>query len=80
MAKLPKAKCPACGASFELDHDSNEGDIISCPECFAELEIMRTDPPVVAETDIADEGAEGEGGYGDGEGYNEEDEDPYSKM
>ena len=39
------ATCPVCEGSFFLDEeDVEEGDLISCEECGAELEVVSTDP------------------------------------
>jgi len=39
------ATCPVCEGSFFLDEeDVEEGDLISCEECGAELEIVSTGP------------------------------------
>ncbi len=38
--------CPECEAEFELD-DVIEGEIIECPDCGVELEVISTDPLTV---------------------------------
>lgn len=38
-------KCPDCGAAMDLDEDEvEEGEILSCPECESELEVVQTHP------------------------------------
>ena len=32
-------ECPICGAEFSLPGDAEEGEIITCAECGAELEV-----------------------------------------
>ena len=37
--------CPACEAEIELDEfDVDKGEIISCPECGADLEVVGLSP------------------------------------
>ena len=39
------AKCPECGAVIDIEEDEVEqGEIISCPDCAVELEIVNTHP------------------------------------
>ena len=39
------ATCPVCEGSFFLDEeDVEEGDLINCEECGAELEVVSTNP------------------------------------
>jgi len=44
-----KAECPICSAEILLADDAVEGELITCPECGTELEIISLDPPEVAE-------------------------------
>ncbi len=38
-------RCPKCSASIDLDEDEvEEGEIMSCEECEAELEVVSTAP------------------------------------
>lgn len=41
------ATCPECEAELDLDSDVEEGEIVVCPDCGVELEIMGTDPITV---------------------------------
>jgi len=36
--------CPECCAEITLDYDVVVGEIITCPECGAELEVISVDP------------------------------------
>ena len=37
--------CPECGATMDLDADElEEGEIVSCPECSVDLEVVNTHP------------------------------------
>lgn len=38
-------RCPDCAAAIDLDEDEvEEGEIMSCPECESELEVVSTHP------------------------------------
>lgn len=38
-------RCPDCSASIDLDEDEvEEGEIMSCPECDKELEVVSKSP------------------------------------
>lgn len=42
---MPKAcKCPKCDADLELEDNVEVGEIITCDECSAELEVKNIDP------------------------------------
>ena len=43
---MSKTHCPNCDATIAMDKP-REGEIITCPKCAIELEIIRTDPFVV---------------------------------
>jgi len=38
-----QATCPECAAEFELD-DVIKGEIVDCPDCGVELEVVSLDP------------------------------------
>jgi alpha-aminoadipate/glutamate carrier protein LysW len=39
------ALCPDCEAEVEIDeYDVDKGEIISCPECGVDLEVVGLDP------------------------------------
>jgi alpha-aminoadipate/glutamate carrier protein LysW len=45
--------CPECEAALDIEeNDLEEGQILDCPECGTELEVVSTDP---LELDIARE-------------------------
>ena len=47
------AQCPECETIMDLEPDEvDEGEIISCPECGAELEVVNTNP---IELDLAED-------------------------
>lgn len=39
------AECLECAAEVELPKDVVEGEIIQCPECGIELEVVSLNPP-----------------------------------
>jgi alpha-aminoadipate carrier protein LysW len=41
------ANCPECDAEISLAADSVEGEIVVCPDCAAELELVTLDPPTL---------------------------------
>lgn len=39
------ASCPACEAVIDMEDDEfEEGQMVDCPECGAELEVVNTNP------------------------------------
>lgn len=43
------AECPVCGADVELPEGTVQGELITCPDCGVELEVISLDPPQVEE-------------------------------
>lgn len=43
------AECPVCGAPIELAEDTVVGELLICPDCGSELEVLSLDPPEVGE-------------------------------
>ncbi len=39
------AECPECEADVTLPEDVMEGEIVQCPDCGVELEVISVDPP-----------------------------------
>ena len=39
-----KAECTECLAEIQLADDLEEGEIIVCPDCGVELEVLSVDP------------------------------------
>lgn len=48
-------KCPLCDAVVEVSEDPVEGELLECPECGGELEILDLDPIVLGEAPQAEE-------------------------
>jgi alpha-aminoadipate carrier protein LysW len=42
------ASCPECAAEISLPEGTLESEIIVCPDCGAELEVVSLDPPTLA--------------------------------
>ena len=55
-------RCPECAVEIDLDEDEvEEGEILNCPECEAELEVVQVHPVhlnVISEDDDEEEEAE----------------------
>jgi alpha-aminoadipate carrier protein LysW len=45
MAK--SAECPECAGELELDYSVEEGEIVVCPDCGVELEVIGLSPVVL---------------------------------
>jgi len=41
------AICPECEADIPIPDGTVEGEIIQCPDCGVELEVLSLDPPVL---------------------------------
>jgi len=41
------AKCTECDAAITIDEGAVEGEILQCPECSVELELLSVAPPRV---------------------------------
>jgi len=37
--------CPECDATVALRGGVERGEVVSCPDCNAELEVIRVEPP-----------------------------------
>ncbi|GAA3463923.1 lysine biosynthesis protein LysW [Saccharothrix longispora] len=40
--------CPECEGSVELAESLTQNEILECPDCLSELEVVTTNPPVLA--------------------------------
>jgi alpha-aminoadipate carrier protein LysW len=43
------AECPECAADVGFPDDAVMGEIVQCPDCNLELEIISLDPPELAQ-------------------------------
>jgi len=41
------AECPECAAEIQLAADAIVHEIVVCPDCGTELEVINLDPPAV---------------------------------
>ncbi|HVE56865.1 MAG TPA: hypothetical protein VNB22_08550 [Pyrinomonadaceae bacterium] len=41
---MPTTVCPECDEEVYVDADSEQGDVVSCDECGANLEVVGLDP------------------------------------
>lgn len=57
-------RCPECAAALDVDEDEvEEGEILNCPECEVELEVVQTAPVhlnVISDEEDLEEEAEDE--------------------
>lgn len=42
-------ECPICAADIQLGDDTVAGELLTCPECGSELEVISTEPFELAE-------------------------------
>jgi alpha-aminoadipate/glutamate carrier protein LysW len=69
------ATCPECDAEIEVDEfDVDKGDLISCPDCGSNLEVISI-TPVELEAVEEDEEEEDDDDDDDGDGDDEDDFD-----
>ena len=45
---MSPTKCPECDADVTVGADAVKGEIVSCPDCGAELEVTATGPVALA--------------------------------
>ena len=49
-------KCPECSSQIDLDEEElDEGDLVTCEECGAELRVLGLDPLELESADDEDE-------------------------
>lgn len=49
------AVCPICDAELSLGSDTVVGELVRCPDCGSELEVLEIDPPVLTEAPETEE-------------------------
>jgi alpha-aminoadipate/glutamate carrier protein LysW len=49
------SKCPECDGNVSVGADAVKGEIVSCPDCGAELEVTATAPVALALAPEAEE-------------------------
>ncbi len=55
---MSNTTCPECAAEFELDAGTEQNEIIVCPDCGVDLEVIGLEPPTV---ELAPDGRRGLG-------------------
>ena len=45
--KFMSTACPECAAEIELEATTEENEIIVCPDCGVDLEVVSLDPPTL---------------------------------
>ncbi len=75
------AKCPECGAVLDIDVEQvEEGEVLSCPDCAVDLEVVSLNPLVLnvlveEDEDEEEEGEEGDEVEDDDESSDDDEED-----
>ena len=49
------SNCPVCDAEIEVAADAVEGELMECPDCGSELEVVSLEPLELAEAPEAEE-------------------------
>ncbi len=45
---MTTTQCPECDAEIALEQGTEANEIIVCPDCGVDLEVLSVDPPAVA--------------------------------
>lgn len=76
------AKCPECGAVLDIDVEQvEEGEVLSCPDCAVDLEVVSLNPLelnvlVDEDEDEEEEGEEGDEAEDDESSDDDEEDEP----
>ncbi|MDX1432796.1 MAG: lysine biosynthesis protein LysW [Gammaproteobacteria bacterium] len=49
------SECPVCGGEVPSDADTVVGELLTCPDCGSELEVLGTDPLELGEAPETEE-------------------------
>ena len=52
---MPTTACPECEEKVYVDAEADQGDIVTCEECGADLEVVGLDP---VELDVYEDGGD----------------------
>jgi alpha-aminoadipate carrier protein LysW len=52
---MSEAECVVCGAGIELNDGVVRGELVECPECGTELEVVSTKPLELVEAPTEEE-------------------------
>ena len=55
------AFCPECRTAIDIEDDVEEGQMMDCPECGAELQVVNTNPVELESISSEEEEEEEEG-------------------
>jgi alpha-aminoadipate/glutamate carrier protein LysW len=70
--------CPVCEGTIDVDEeDVDEGDLISCDECGADLKVVGTDPLEIESAEEEEEDEEEEDDFLDEDEEEEESEEDW---
>jgi len=60
--------CPECESNIDVDpEEMDEGEIVSCPECATDFEVVTTEPFELVKVDDADDDEDEDAKYDDSE-------------
>lgn len=74
-----KVRCPSCSELVKVEEDTYVGDIIYCPECSVELEVVKLEPLKVREVKELIKDEDDEYGEDDDIEENFEEDEEYDK-
>ncbi len=49
------AECPVCGADVQLEADIVVGELLECPDCGSELDVLNVEPLALSEAPETEE-------------------------
>jgi alpha-aminoadipate carrier protein LysW len=52
---MANGECPECGATIALAANTEVGEILSCPDCGARLEVRNLEPPTLEKAPSVEE-------------------------
>jgi alpha-aminoadipate carrier protein LysW len=52
---LAMAECPVCGGAVQLEEDIVVGELLECPDCGSELEVLKVEPLTLGEAPETEE-------------------------
>lgn len=68
--------CPMCDTAIDVEEDElDEGDVLTCEECGATLNVVSVDPLELESDDEEDDEEDGYDGYDEDEDEDEEEEE-----
>jgi alpha-aminoadipate carrier protein LysW len=46
MANMAISECPSCTFHVPLSSNMQEGEVMACPDCGAEIKLVQLSPPI----------------------------------